>query len=231
MPYLPPMARILVIEDDAATAQEIVSELEAHGHEVVHVGDGNVALEKVTREPFDAVTLDRVLPGIDGLTLVERLRERRILVPVLMISALSDVDDRIAGLRAGGDDYMVKPFASNEMAMRIEVLLRRHREPATEAILRVGGIELDLIRRQIRVDGEPIRLLHMEFRLLGFLARHQGEVMSRQIIFEQVWGYYFDPGANLINVHIGRLRKKIDRTGRPSAITTVKGEGYRLDAG
>lgn len=225
------MAHILVIEDDAVTAQEIVTELNAHGHEVTQVDDGELALEKATHEPFDAVTLDRMLPGIDGLTLVERLRERRILLPVLMISALSDVDDRIAGLRAGGDDYMVKPFASSEMAMRVEVLLRRHQQqPSENAILTVGGLELDLIRRKVNVDGDPVRLLHMEFRLLEFLARNAGDIVSRRIIFEQVWGYYFDPGANLINVHIARLRKKLDRPGKPSAIVTVKGEGYRLDA-
>jgi two-component system OmpR family response regulator len=224
------MARILIIEDDPATAGEIRTELLGHGHDVKLIADGAEALDCATREPFDAITLDRMLPSLDGLSLVARLRERRIAVPVLMISALSDVDERIAGLRAGGDDYLVKPFASVEMAMRIEVLLRRHQEPATEAILRVGVIELDLIRRRLLVDGEPVRLLHMEFRLLEFLARHHGEVMSRQIIFEQVWGYYFDPGANLINVHIARLRKKIDRPGRPSAIATIKGEGYRLDA-
>jgi len=224
------MARILVIEDDAATAQEIVTELRAHGHDVVHAADGERGLEQATREPFDAVTLDRMLPGLDGLALIERLRERRIRVPVLMISALSDVDDRIAGLRAGGDDYLVKPFASSEMAMRVEVLLRRREQPSETMVLRVGGIEIDLIARTVRVDGELVRLLHMEFRLLEFLVRHRGEVMSRQIIFEQVWGYYFDPGANLINVHIGRLRKKIDRPGRASAISTIKGEGYRLDA-
>ncbi|WBO23276.1 response regulator transcription factor [Sphingomonas abietis] len=226
------MARILVIEDDAATAQEIVTELTSHGHQVVHVDDGLAALEKATREAFDAVTLDRMLPGMDGLALVERLRERRIRVPVLMISALSDVDDRIAGLRAGGDDYMTKPFASNEMAMRVEVLLRRHQqqEPSESAMLKVGGVEIDLIRRKVQVDGEPVRLLHMEFRLLEFLARNAGDIVSRRIIFEQVWGYYFDPGANLINVHIARLRKKLDRPGKPSAIATVKGEGYRLDA-
>jgi len=224
------MARILVIEDDPATAQEILAELAGHGHEVTHAAEGLGALDRATREHFDAITLDRMLPGLDGLTLVAQLRERRITVPVLMISALSDVDERIAGLRAGGDDYLVKPFAAQEMAMRIEVLLRRQQEPSEDALLRVGGIEVDLIRRQVRVDSEAVRLLHMEFRLLEFLARHPGEVMSRRIIFEQVWGYYFDPGANLINVHIARLRKKLDRPGLPSAIVTLKGEGYRLDA-
>eukprot|EP01037_Dinobryon_pediforme_P028520 gene28520-31832_t len=147
-----------------------------------------------------------------------------------MISALSDIDERIAGLRAGGDDYLVKPFAPEEMAMRIEVLLRRREDPNTVALLHAGAITIDLIRREVTVDGEPVRLLHMEYRLLEFLVRHAGDTLSRRIIFEQVWGYYFDPGANLINVHIGRLRKKLDRPGRPSAIVTVKGEGYRFDA-
>ena len=222
-------ARILVIEDDASTASEIATELRSHGHEVVTVDNGRTGLERATRESFDAITLDRMLPEMDGLDVVARLRERRITVPVLMISALSDVDERIAGLRAGGDDYLVKPFASDEMAMRIEVLLRRNQEQANPVVLRAGDIELDLVRRTAHVDGNPIRLLHMEFRLLEFLIRNQGEVVSRRIIFEQVWGYYFDPGANLINVHIGRLRKKLDRPGHPSAIVTVKGEGYRLD--
>jgi len=223
------MSRILVVEDDQPTAHEIGAELTAHGHRVTHVSDGGEALDRAIREPFDAITLDRMLPGIDGLTLVTQLRERRVMVPVLMISALSDVDERIAGLRAGGDDYLVKPFAASEMAMRVEVLLRRRGEPAESAILQAGAIEIDLIRRKAYVDQEPVRLLHMELRLLEFLARHQGSVVSRRIIFEQVWGYYFDPGANLINVHIARLRKKLDRPGRPSIITTVKGEGYRLN--
>jgi two-component system OmpR family response regulator len=219
-----------VIEDDPKTAAQIIDVLRTRDHEVVHVADGRAALERATREPFDLATLDRLLPGLDGLSLVAALRERRIMMPVLMISALSDVDERIAGLRAGGDDYLVKPFVPEEMAMRVEVLLRRRQQPSEASVLRVGAIEIDLIRRTVTVAGEPVRLLHMEFRLLEFLARHRGDTISRRIIFEQVWGYYFDPGANLINVHIARLRKKLDRPGRPSAIVTVKGEGYRLDA-
>lgn len=224
------MAQILVIEDDPDTAEQIIGTLNAYGHAVVHVAEGKAALERAIREPFDLVTLDRMLPGLDGLSLVAALRERRIMIPVLMISALSDVDERIAGLRAGGDDYLVKPFAPEEMAMRVEVLLRRRQEPSETTILKVGAIEIDLIRRTVCVAGTSVRLLHMEFRLLEFLARHAGDTLSRRIIFEQVWGYYFDPGANLINVHIARLRKKIDRPGHPSPIVTVKGEGYRIDA-
>lgn len=224
------MACILVIEDDKQTSSEIETELSLHGHAVVTAADGNAALDLATRESFDVVTLDRMLPGLDGLSLVAKLRERRIMVPVLMISALSDVDERIAGLRAGGNDYMIKPFAPNEMAMRVEVLLRRYQDEAEPVVLRAGPIELDLVRRTASVDGDQVRLLHMEFRLLEFLLRNQGDIVSRRIIFEQVWGYYFDPGANLINVHIARLRKKLDRPGCPSVIATIKGEGYRLDA-
>lgn len=224
------MARILVIEDDEPTSSEIETELSLHGHAVVTAADGNAALDLATRESFDVVTLDRMLPGLDGLSLVAKLRERRIMVPVLMISALSDVDERIAGLRAGGNDYMIKPFAPNEMAMRVEVLLRRYQDEAEPVVLRAGPIELDLVRRTASVDGDQVRLLHMEFRLLEFLLRNQGDIVSRRIIFEQVWGYYFDPGANLINVHIARLRKKLDLPGCPSVIATIKGEGYRLDA-
>ncbi|MBZ6381299.1 response regulator transcription factor [Sphingomonas sanguinis] len=224
------MARILVIEDDEATAGAIVAELERQGHEVARAADGEAGLQMATQDGFDAITLDRMLPGCDGLSVVARLRERHIAIPVLMLSALSDVDERIAGLRAGGDDYLTKPFDLAEMAMRVEVMLRR-REQAEAVILRGGGIELDLVRRTVRVDGDPVRLLHMEFRLLEFLMRNRGEVVTRRIIFEQVWGYYFDPGANLISVHIARLRKKIDRPDRPSPIQTVKGEGYLFDAG
>lgn len=224
------MASILVIEDDSNTAELILGALQAQGHHTTHVADGTAALERALREPFDAATLDRMLPGLDGLALIAALRARRITLPVLMISALSDVDERIAGLRAGGDDYLVKPFAPEEMVMRVEVLLRRREDPAHAALLQVGDITIDLIRREVSVAGQPVRLLHMEFRLLEFLARHAGDTLSRRIIFEQVWGYYFDPGANLINVHIARLRKKLDRPGHPSPIVTVKGEGYRFDA-
>jgi two-component system OmpR family response regulator len=223
------MARILIIEDDPATAQEISDELSAGGHEAIQLHDGEIALDRALNEHFDAITLDRMLPSIDGLTIVERLRERRITTPVLMISALSDVDERIAGLRAGGDDYLVKPFASGEMAARVDVLLRRAGTLATQTSFAIGGLSIDLIQRHVSVDGVPIKLLQMEYRLLEYLARNAGQVITRRMIFEQVWGYYFDPGANVINVHIARLRRKLDQPGRPSLITTVKGEGYRLD--
>lgn len=225
------MARILVIEDDTTTAREIAMALAGHGHEVVVAQDGATALQRATQEHYDAITLDRMLPGMDGLGVVAALRRRRIMTPVLMISALTDVDARIAGLRAGGDDYLIKPFAPNEMAARVEVMLRRAATPGDQVAITIGPLRIDLVRRQVWIDGQPVKLLHMEFRLLAFLAQNAGQIVSRQLIFEQVWGYYFDPGANLINVHIARLRSKLDRPGQPPIITTVKNEGYRFNTG
>ncbi len=181
------------------------------------------------------ITLDRMLPGLDGLEVVKALRAAGVPTPVLMISALGDVDERITGLRAGGDDYMTKPFAPDEMVARIEVLLRRSAPAPSNGgqdalTLRVRDLELDLLARTVRRGGREIELLPMEFRLLEFMARNAGQVLSRQLIFEKVWDYYFDPGANLINVHVARLRRKLEAPGSPPLITTVRGAGYRLDA-
>jgi len=222
------MADILVIEDDAETAGDIITELRRCGHNVEHASDGNSALARVKQERFDVITLDRMLPGMDGLAFLSRLRAQQIRTPVLMISAMSSVDERVAGLRAGGDDYMIKPFSPHEMSVRVEVLLRRQREFPGDGILRVGALEIDLIKRRVWLFGEPVQLLNKEFRLLEFLARHQGQLVNRQIIFEQVWGQFFEPNDNLINVHMGKLRKKLERPGRPTPIETVKGQGYRL---
>lgn len=223
------MASILIVEDDPATAREIARELEAQGHETTCVSDGAQAIEIARQSGFDAITLDRLLPGADGLAIVEQLRRDGVWTPVLMLSALSDVDERIAGLRAGGDDYLAKPFVPSEMAVRVEALLRRSNSNIDTA-LQVGAIQLDLLQREVSVDGCAVKLLPMEFRLLEFLVRHAGRVVSRRVLFEKVWNYHFDPGPNLIQVHIARLRQKLDQPGRPSFITTVKGEGYRLDA-
>ncbi len=224
------MASILVVEDDPETAAGIVGKLEEQGHAVLHLANGREALARNREERFDAITLDRMLPGMNGLELVGRLRAADITTPVLMISAMSDVDERIAGLRAGGDDYLVKPFSLDEMAMRVEVLLRRQQEYPENGVMRVGELEIDLIKRKVWVAGEPVQLLHKEFRLLEFLARHQGKTIDRRVIFEQVWGCFFDPSDNLINVHIGKLRRKLEKPGHPSPIQTIKGEGYRLVA-
>lgn len=222
------MARILVVEDDPATSETIVARLAAAGHDVVSIGHGRDAFRRACDERFDAITMDRMMPGMDGVELVSRLRAAQVSAPVLMISAMGDVDHRIEGLRAGGDDYLVKPFSADEMAMRIEVLLRRQAERPADGMLVVGDLTMDLIDRKVWLAGEAVPLLHKEFRLLEFLARHHGQVLGRRLIFEQVWGGFFDPGANLINVHIGKLRRKLERPGHPPPIETVKGEGYRL---
>jgi two-component system, OmpR family, response regulator len=221
--------KILVIEDDAATAFEILSSLTTNGFEAQHAADGRFGLDAALESHFDAITLDRLLPQLDGLEVVGRLRSAGVDTPILMISALSDVDDRITGLRAGGDDYMIKPFAPSEMIARLEVLLRRKRATmAPQLVLRCGELELDMVSRLAKRNGREIELLPMEFRLLEFMMRNAGQTLSRRIIFERVWEYYFDPGTNLIEVHIGRLRKKIDGAGEKPIIRTVRGEGYAV---
>jgi len=232
MPALrfPPMARILTIEDDVVTAREIVAELQTGAHQVEWVGEGRVGLARALNEPFDAITLDRMLPGLDGLAVVTELRRAGIETPVLMISALSDVDARVRGLRAGGDDYLTKPFAPEEMTARIEVMLRHRRSSAAETILRVGDLQLDLIARTAQRDDVLLELLPIEFRLLEYLMRNAGQVLTRTMIFETVWGYHFDPGTNVIDVHIGRLRRKMDAHGGAALIHTVRGCGYMIRA-
>lgn len=221
------MPRILVIEDDEVTAREIVTELAAHGMAADWAATGCAGLEHASTGGYDLITLDRMLPGMSGIDVITALRERRVDTPVLMISALSEVDERVRGLRAGGDDYLTKPFAPDEMAARVEVLLRRQ-QPQAENRLRVADLELDLVRHIAWRGGQPLSLLPTEYRLLEFLMRNSGQVLSRTMIFEHVWGFHFDPGTNVIDVHIGRLRRKIDAAGRPALIHTVRGSGYRL---
>jgi two-component system OmpR family response regulator len=224
------MPKILAIEDDATTGKEIVAELGQHGFDIEWVADGAAGLERALSGAFDAVILDRLLPRGDGLAIVTAMRGAGIDVPVLMISALSDVDERIRGLRAGGDDYMTKPFASEELAARVEVLLRRRTAPAPAPSLAVGDLDLDLITRTARRAGTEIRLMPTEFKLLEYMMRNSGQVLTRTMIFEAIWGYHFDPGTNLIDVHLGRLRRKIDRPGLPAMIHTIRGSGFALHA-
>ncbi|MFT3904829.1 MAG: response regulator transcription factor [Steroidobacteraceae bacterium] len=224
------MARILTIEDDAITASEIVAELQIHGNEVDCVSNGREGLTRAMAGDYDAITLDRMLPELDGLALVTQLRNAGIHTPVLMISALSDVDERVRGLRAGGDDYLTKPFAPDEMAARVEVLLRRERAGAKVQTLRVGDLELDLMARSARRGTAQVELLPIEFKLLEYLMRHHGRVLTRTMIFESVWGYHFDPGTNIIDVHMGRLRRKIDNGYGAQMLRTVRGHGYVLEA-
>jgi two-component system OmpR family response regulator len=222
------MPRVLAIEDDETTAREIVAELTGHGFEVEAVASGRDGLLKVTSEDFDAVTLDRMLPDMDGLHVLTIMRATGVETPVLMISALSDVDERVRGLRAGGDDYLTKPFASEEMTARLEVLLRRKAGPPREILLRAADLEMDLLARSVKRAGQELRLLPAEFKLLEFMLRNPNQILTRTMIFEAVWGYHFDPGTNLINVHMGRLRRKVDGPGQRPLIDTVRGSGYRL---
>jgi two-component system OmpR family response regulator len=224
-----PMRKALCIEDDTDTAQEIASELNRGGFLVECVNNGACGLKRALAGDFDVITLDRMLPGLDGLGVITALREAGNRTPVMMISALSDVDERIRGLRAGGDDYLVKPFASEEMTTRVEVLLRRNEPaPARETWLRVADLQLDLLHRTVACSEQSAALPATEFRLLEFLMRHAGKVVTRALIFESVWGYHFDPGTKLIDVHLTRLRRKLETLGCQMTITTLRGSGFVL---
>jgi two-component system OmpR family response regulator len=224
------MPKILAIEDDTTTGREIVAELEEHGFTVEWAKDGHAGLNRAVSGDFDAVILDRMLPGPDGLAIVTAMRDADVDIPVLMVSALSDVDERIRGLRAGGDDYMTKPFASEELTARLEVLLRRRGAPARDMSLTFADLELDLISRLAHRGVAEIRLMPTEFKLLEYMMRNSGQILTRTMIFEAIWGYHFDPGTNLIDVHLGRLRRKVDRPGLAPLIHTIRGSGYALNA-
>lgn len=225
------MSRVLVVEDDAGTAAEIGAALGDHGFAVDIAATGRDGLLKAVAEKYDAIVLDRMLPGdLDGLGVLATLRTIGVETPVLILSALSAVDERVRGLRAGGDDYLTKPFEFIELTARIEVLMRRHSAPARETMLRVGDLELDLLTRQVRRGGRTIEMLPREYRLLEFLMRHPGRIITRTMLFEEVWGYRYDPQTNVIDVHIGKLRRKLEEGGRAQIIHTIRGSGYVLRA-
>jgi two-component system OmpR family response regulator len=224
------MPRVLTIEDDAATAREIISELEAHGFEVDWVGTARDGLIRAVGGVYDVITLDRMLPDRDGLSVVTTMREVGVHTPVLMISALGEVDERVRGLRAGGDDYLTKPFAPDEMSARVEVLLRRQSPAAKALVLQVDDLELDLVARTGRRGTAVLSLLPTEFKLLEVMMRNSGQVLTRMMLFEAVWDFHFDPGTNLVNMHMSRLRKKVDPPDKPPLIRTVRGSGYILEA-
>lgn len=223
------MTAILVIEDDAATADEIVAELTRHGFEVGRESNGPAGLGRAAAGGWDAMVVDRMLPGLDGLSLIRDLRVRGVTTPALVLSALDQVNDRIAGLRAGGDDYLVKPFALGELSARLEALLRRPVGGAPTA-LRVGALELDLIGRRARRGTRELELLAREFQLLEYLMRREGQVVTRQMLLEEIFGYRFELRSNLVDVHIGRLRRKLDRPGETPLLTTIRGLGFALHA-
>lgn len=224
--------RLLIVEDDRHTREFVERALREAGHTVDAVGDGRQGLILATSEPFELLILDRMLPNVDGLTIVRTLRASNIDTPVLILSALGDVDDRVAGLRAGGDDYLVKPFALSELLARIDVLGRRPRGAAAASSepmhLRVADIELDRLKRTVRRGARKIDLQPKEFQLLEYLMRHSGQVITRTMLLEGVWDYHFDPKTNVIDVHISNLRGKVDHAGEPPLIHTVRGVGYRF---
>ncbi|MEM5459710.1 MULTISPECIES: response regulator transcription factor [Paraburkholderia] len=221
------MPRILTIEDDELIAHDIVRTLSASGFSVDVAHTGREGMAKVMAGDYDVVTLDRMLPDLDGLTIVATMRGVGMETPVLVMSAMSDVDQRIQGLRAGGDDYLTKPFSPDEMFARVEVLLRRRpRHAKAETMLRNGALELDLVRRKVTHRQRELDLQPTEFRVLEFMMRHTGQVLTRTMIFEAVWGCRFDPGTNLIDVHVGRLRKKVEMPGERPLIRTIRGSGY-----
>lgn len=222
--------RILLVEDDAHTAAFIGKGLREDGHTVDHAADGKQGLFLASTEPFDAVVLDRMLPGLDGLTLLRTLRGAGNHVPILLLTALGDTDHRVEGLRAGADDYLVKPFAYAELSARLDGIARRgrsggEREPTR---LQVGGLALDLLSREAMREGRRIELQPREYRLLEYLLRHAGQVVTRTMLLEAVWDYHFDPQTNVIDVHISRLRQKIDHGFAKPLLHTVRGAGYRI---
>lgn len=223
--------RILVVEDDKDVAGFVVRGLRESGHTVEHAANGRDGLFLAASESFDAVVLDRMLPGgIDGLRILETIRAQNNTVPVLILSALADVDERVAGLKAGGDDYLTKPFAFAELLARVEALARRGKgdQPVTKLV--VEDLELDLLSRQVRRAGQKIDMQPREFRLLEYLMRHAGQVVTRTMLLESVWDYHFDPQTNVIDVHVSRLRQKIDKPFPVALIQTVRNAGYMLRA-
>ena len=221
--------RVLVVEDDKDVAGFVMKGLREAGHVAEHAGNGRDGLFMAAGEPFDAIILDRMLPGgIDGLRVLETLRGQDNHTPVLFLSAMAEVDDRVRGLKAGGDDYLTKPFSFAELLARVEALARRSRSAGPETRLGVGDLEMDLLSRTVRRGGQKIDLQPREFRLLEFLMRHANQVVTRTMLLEGVWDYHFDPQTNVIDVHVSRLRQKIDKPFDTAMIHTVRSAGYML---
>jgi two-component system, OmpR family, response regulator len=217
---------LLLIEDDQEAAQFLLKGLRESGYTVDHCGDGQEGLSHATQGLYDLIVTDRMLPQMDGLALVKSLRERGVRAPVLVLSALGTVDDRVQGLKAGGDDYLAKPFAFSELLARIEALLRRSTADGAPTRLKVADLEMDLLKRRVVRSGREIELTAREFKLLEFLLRHAGQVVTRTMLLEGVWDLHFDPQTNLIDVHMSRLRQAVDRGFTKPLIHTVRGAGY-----
>ena len=222
--------RILVIEDDLETAEQLVDFLSTSGYQVDLASDGNDGLSRGSSADYAVMTIDRMLPDTDGLAVIRRLRERGVVTPALIISALGEIDDRVRGLRAGGDDYLVKPFAFTELLARIEALARRSATVVRETVLRVGNLELDLVARTASRAGRNIELLPREFQVLEYLVRNEGQVVPRAMLLQHVWDLHFDPTTNIIDVYVGRVRRKVDGQQAYPLIHTIRGVGFCVRA-
>jgi two-component system, OmpR family, response regulator len=220
---------LLVIEDDVDTGTFIKNGLLQSGHTVDLADNGKDGLYLATTGSFDLIVLDRMLPSVDGLTIIRTLRASNSQVPIVVLSALGEIDHRVAGLKAGADDYLVKPFAFSELEARVDALLRRVSPEGPETSLNIGDLEMNLITRRVSRGGKSIELQPREFRLLEHLMRHAGQVVTRTMLLEHVWDYHFDPQTNVIDVHVSRLRSKIDKGFEEQLLHTIRGAGYKLD--
>ena len=218
--------RILIVEDDLQAAEAMERGLTEAGHICVRAEDGEIGLAAARDGGFDVMIVDRMMPRMDGVTLVQTLRREGDQTPVLFLSALGEIHDRVDGLQAGGDDYLVKPYAFAELSARVEALARRRETGSVQTLLRVGELEMDLIARTVHRQGKSIDLQPREFQLLEFMMRHAGQSVTRTMLLEKVWEYHFDPQTNVIDVHISRLRSKIDKGFDPPLLHTVRGAGY-----
>ena len=223
--------KILVIEDDREAADYLAKAFEESGHNAHVAGDGETGFALAETGNYDILVVDRMLPRRDGLSVIAGLRARGIDSPVIILSALGEVDDRVTGLRAGGDDYLTKPYAFSELLARVEVLSRRRSSRDSETVYRVGDLELDRLSHTCKRAGQDIVLQPREFRLLEYLMRHAGQVVTRTMLLENVWDYHFDPQTNVIDVHVSRLRSKIEKGFDGAVLHTVRGAGYMLKAG
>jgi two-component system OmpR family response regulator len=222
--------RILVVEDDSETAVQLVESLATNGYQVDLAVDGHDGLSRGRSADYAVMTIDRMLPGIDGISIIRRLRDDGIATPALIISALGEIDDRVRGLRAGGDDYLVKPFAFAELLARVEALARRSATVMQETVLRVGDLEMDLVSRTVSRCGRDIELLPREFQVLEYLVRNQGQVVPRAMLLQHVWDLHFDPTTNIIDVYVGRVRRKVDDSQAYPLIHTIRGVGFCVRA-
>jgi two-component system OmpR family response regulator len=220
--------RLLLIEDELTTADLVCESLREAGYEVEHAADGRHGLERALTENWDLIIADRTLPGVDGITIVQTLRQRGLNFPILMLSALGDVDDRVTGLKAGGDDYLAKPYAFTELLARIEALLRRRDRLTAPTRIQITDLNVDLVERTVRRGSREIELTAREFDLLVYLMRHANQIVTRKALLEHVWGMTFDPQTNVVDVHMSRLRQAVDRGFEQPMIHTVRGVGYQL---